>query len=330
MRNRYIITEENAKEIKEYRKKIKDKKKDRRMYAVQLVGEGMKYQMIAEKLDCKVQQVGVWVKKYAEQGIEGLNPKLGGRHHENMTLEEEKEFLEQFGEIAEAGKIVEGTDIQRPSPSRMEKDKAEKQTSEKSKCGGNKCLKKINQKLEEKRVFHNLTDGKKVRLMFQDEAGFGRINKPKYCWCKKGFRPSVPCHHVREYRYAYGAVEPLTGESFFLIMPYCDTECINMFLQELSKKYADDVIILVCDGAGWHKSKSLTIPKNIEIVFIPPYTPEMNPIEQIWEEIREKGFRNECFRTLTKVVDRLCDTIRSLSVDTIMSITHRDWIISCI
>lgn len=113
MRNRYIITEENAKEIKEYRKKIKDKKKDRRMYAVQLVGEGMKYQMIAEKLDCKVQQVGVWVKKYAEQGIEGLNPKLGGRHHENMTLEEEKEFLEQFGEIAEAGKIVEVSEIKK-------------------------------------------------------------------------------------------------------------------------------------------------------------------------------------------------------------------------
>ena len=113
MRNRYIITEENAKEIKEYRKKIKDKKKDRRMYAVQLVGEGMKYRMVAEKLDCKVQQVGVWVKKYAEHGIEGLNPKLGGRRHENMTLEEEKDFLEQFGEIAEAGQIVEVSEIKK-------------------------------------------------------------------------------------------------------------------------------------------------------------------------------------------------------------------------
>lgn len=51
--------------------------------------------------------------------------------------------------------------------------------------------------------------------MFQDEAGFGRINKPKYCWCEKGIRPSVPCHHIREYRYTYGAVEPVTGNSFF-------------------------------------------------------------------------------------------------------------------
>ena len=71
--------------------------------------------------------------------------------------------------------------------------------------------------------------------MFQDEAGFGRINKPKYCWCEKGTRPSVPCHHIREYRYAYGAVEPLTGENFFLIMPFCNTNCMNVFLKELSE-----------------------------------------------------------------------------------------------
>lgn len=164
--------------------------------------------------------------------------------------------------------------------------------------------------------------------MFQDEAGFGRINKPKYCWCRKGFRPSVPCHHIREYRYAYGAVEPLSGESFFLVMPYCNMECMNLFLQELSKAYAEDVIVLACDGASWHKSKHLQIPENIELVFIPPYTPEMNPIEQIWDEIREKGFRNECFLTLAKVMERLCVTINHLSPQRISSITSREWILS--
>ena len=128
--------------------------------------------------------------------------------------------------------------------------------------------------------------------MFQDEAGFGRINKPKYCWCQKGIRPSVPCHHIREYRYAYGAVEPLTG-----------------------------------DGAAWHKSGGLELPENIILFHIPPYTPEMNPIEQIWKEIRKRGFRNEVFATLDKVVDRLCDTICSLSNNVISSITGRDWII---
>ena len=164
--------------------------------------------------------------------------------------------------------------------------------------------------------------------MFQDEAGFGRINKPKYCWCEKGIRPSVPCHHIREYRYAYGAVEPKTGDSFFLVMPQCNTVCMNLFLKELSEKISDDVIVLICDGARWHKSKTLKIPSNIEIVFILPYTPEMNPIEQIWDEIREKGFRNEVFSTLRHVVDRLCDTICNLSPQTISSITGREWILS--
>lgn len=86
--------------------------------------------------------------------------------------------------------------------------------------------KKIKYKI--KKHFRNLKRQKNkkyknIRLMFQDEAGFGRINKPKYCWCKKGERPCVPCHHICEYRYVYGAVEPLTGESCFLIMPYCNT-----------------------------------------------------------------------------------------------------------
>jgi len=82
---------------------------------------------------------------------------------------------------------------------------------------------------------------KKVRLLFEDEAGFGRINKPKYCWCYPSLRPTVPCHHIREYRYAYGAVEPLTGNHFFLVLPYSNTECMNLFLEELSQANPNDI-----------------------------------------------------------------------------------------
>ena len=168
-----------------------------------------------------------------------------------------------------------------------------------------------------------------MRLMFQDEAGFGRINKPKYCWCREGVRPQVPCHHIREYRYAFGAVEPLTGESCFLVMPYCNTSCMNIFLKELSSQYAGDSILLCCDGAVWHKSQILEVPENVVLFYLPPYTPEMNPIEQIWNELRKRGFLNEVFASLDKVVDRLCDTICSLSAATIKSVTCRDWILRC-
>jgi putative transposase len=171
--------------------------------------------------------------------------------------------------------------------------------------------------------------GGNIRLMFQDEAGFGRINKPKYCWCFKGIRPIVPCQHIREYRYTFGAVEPLTGDSFFLIMSNCDTQCMNLFLRGLSDEYHEDRILLVCDGASWHRANALEVPQNIRLLFLPPATPEMNPIEQIWKEIRKIGFKNEIFKTLEKVIDRLCETICALSPDTIKSITGRKWILDC-
>ena len=85
------------------------------------------------------------------------------------------------------------------------------------------------------------------------------------------------------------------------------------------------------EKTGFHTQyiNKLHIPENIELFYIPPYTPEMNPIEQIWKELRITGFRNEVFATLEKVVDRLCDTICTLTSDTIKSITGRSWIINC-
>lgn len=118
----------------------------------------------------------------------------------------------------------------------------------------------------------------------------------------------------------------MDGESFFLVMPYCNTECMQIFLNQLQSTFSDEIIVLVCDGAAWHKSGTLKVPDQITILHIPPYTPEMNPIEQIWHELRTKGFHNEVFSTLEKVVDRLCETINHLSNDTVMSITQRDWI----
>lgn len=97
-------------------------------------------------------------------------------------------------------------------------------------------------------------------------------------------------------------------------------------MEELSKEYKEDLLLLACDGASWHKSIKLKIPENIRITHIPPYTPEMNPIEQIWKQLRSMGFKNEVFRTLEHVVDRLCSTINALTKEKIKRITHRDWI----
>ena len=85
---------------------------------------------------------------------------------------------------------------------------------------------------------------------------------------------------------------------------------------------------MICDGASWHRSKGLDIPDNIYIMHIPPYTPEMNPIEQIWAHLRKVGFRNEIFHTLDDVMNRLDEVIRELTSYTVKSISGRKWILT--
>lgn len=103
---------------------------------------------------------------------------------------------------------------------------------------------------------------------------------------------------------------------------------MNEFLRQLSKAYPDDYIILVTDNAIWHKSQALEIPDNIAFAFIPPYTPEMNPIEQVWAEIRKRGFKNRAFQTLESVIDKLQEIIQGLDSETLKSIVHRKWVYS--
>jgi hypothetical protein len=103
---------------------------------------------------------------------------------------------------------------------------------------------------------------------------------------------------------------------------------MNIFIEQLSEKYANDHILLCCDSASWHKSKFLKTFDNITIFPLLPYTRKMNPSEQIWRELRTTGFKNEIFPTLEKVAARLCETICNLSNDTVKSITGRDWILS--
>ena len=168
----------------------------------------------------------------------------------------------------------------------------------------------------------------KIRLMFWDEAGFGRISELAYCWAPRGVRPIVPRHRIREYVYACGAVDPIDGEKCFIIAPYCNTEWANAFLNTLSEQFHNDYILLCSDNASWHKSKTLVIPDNIIIFYLPAYTPEMNPIEQVWKEVRKDDFKNTLFDTLDKVMIKLSDSLMALTNDVIKSVCGRDWIVS--
>ncbi len=169
--------------------------------------------------------------------------------------------------------------------------------------------------------------------MFQDEARFGRINSPQSCWAPPGVRPSVPCHMVREYTYAYAAVSPSDGVLVYLVLSlWSMPHAMSLFISEVSLRHPNEFIIMVMDKAGWHKAKDLKVPQNMRIIFLPPFSPELNPAEHLWEEIREKWFPNQVFNSLSGVVNVLVDALDSLeqSPEKVASIAGFDWVIDLI
>jgi putative transposase len=163
--------------------------------------------------------------------------------------------------------------------------------------------------------------------MFEDEAGFGRISEPANCWAPPKVRPTVPCQRVREYKTVYGVVSPIDGDSFFMVMDKSNTENMSAFMAELSKKFPDYLILLCMDNASWHKSNELKIHKNIVRFYIPPRTPEMNPIEIVWREIRKLGFKNKLFASIDEVVQQFYDVIMNyISNEIVISLTFWAWV----
>jgi transposase len=166
-------------------------------------------------------------------------------------------------------------------------------------------------------------------VLFQDEARFGRISDPRACWVPPGVRAAVHAHHIREYLYLYAAVDPFTGTMTSLIRPDVNTHAMSSFLDQVAKEYPHEHILMVMDGAGWHRAAELKIPHRITIVHLPPYSPELNPAEHLWDELREKHFANRVFDDLEAVFQHLIKAVRLLHHDPqrIASLTGFDWII---
>ena len=148
--------------------------------------------------------------------------------------------------------------------------------------------------------------------MAQDEARFGRISGTKRSWAPYGIRPIAPRQVVRQYTYAYTAVCPNMGKSTSLILPYGNTQMMNTFLDHVSKEFIKYNIIMLVDRVGWHRSNNLRIPKNIKLIKQPAHSPELNPVEHIWDEIREKYFHNKAFHSMDDVEKTLCDGLNNL------------------
>jgi DDE superfamily endonuclease len=149
-------------------------------------------------------------------------------------------------------------------------------------------------------------------LFFFDEARFGTHSKLGHGWFERGKRTSVKVKLGFQNFYVFSAVSMKSGQDISCIMPSVNTQTMNKFLEHMSKDLGKRQAIVVMDCAGWHRSKDLNIPKNIEIVFLPPYSPELNPAEKLWQYIKSHTIKNKIYENLHELENTICEFIKKL------------------
>jgi transposase len=127
-----------------------------------------------------------------------------------------------------------------------------------------------------------------VRIFCQDESRFGLLPIQRRRITMTGVKPLGTVPSRFESFYVDGAVEPTTGESFFLERPDLNSITFQMVLNEFSHGYQDTLDIILMDNGSCHTAKSLGIPPNAVCLFLPPYSPELHPIERLWREMKDR------------------------------------------
>lgn len=163
--------------------------------------------------------------------------------------------------------------------------------------------------------------GGRLRVFFMDEARFGQQGTLTRVWAPTGSRPAAVKQTRYEWVYLYAAVEPATGASAALLAPSVNTDTFNAFLQTLDAELAPgDHAVLIMDQAGWHKSGGVDMPANITALFLPPYSPELNPVENLWHYLRSHHLSNRAYRDYTHLLDAGTHAWRSLTPDQLKSV----------
>jgi len=170
--------------------------------------------------------------------------------------------------------------------------------------------------------------GRPVEIWFTDEARVGQQGTLTRVWAKRGSRPRALRDRRYEWAYVFGAICPERSTGAAIIMPEVNVEAMNEHLAEISRRVSVGAIaLLVLDGAGWHSSPRLDVPDNIVLLPLPPYAPELNPVENVWEFLRANFLSHRVWDDYEAIVDACCDAWNKLMQmpERIASLTRRPW-----
>ena len=171
-------------------------------------------------------------------------------------------------------------------------------------------------------------DGASIEIWFGDEARVGQQGTLTRVWAQRGSRPRAPRDRGYTSAYIFGAICPDRRIGAAVVMPEANTEAMEEHLADMSRRVAVGAhAVLVLDGAGWHTSPKLPVPNNISLLPLPRYSPELNPVENVWEFLRANFLSHRVWENYDAIVDACCDAWNKLMrmPEQIASIATRSW-----
>jgi transposase len=168
-----------------------------------------------------------------------------------------------------------------------------------------------------------------IKVFAQDETRVGLLPVVRRRITACGVQPVATITHRFENFYLYGAVEPTTGAHFFLELPYLNSRAFQVWLDGFAAAFPHTVNILVLDNGAGHKAKAVRWPSNVVPVFLPPYSPELNPIERLWRDLKDK-LADISARTIEALSDAVCSVIQNYAHATLHSLTSFPYFVQAV
>lgn len=186
-----------------------------------------------------------------------------------------------------------------------------------------KPLKKLPDTLDEIRISLDKNKYTSVNLYFQDESRFGLMTKQKRVLISKGIQPVCNYQHSYKWLWLWGCFSPINGESFYWETPIVSNDIFEKFLEDFAKQKPKELKIIIIDNAGFHACQNIRIPENVKLIRIPPYTPELNPAEKVWQWMKDR-VAMKMFCSTKQLQQKITQLVHQLKPELIKSITGYD------
>lgn len=168
-----------------------------------------------------------------------------------------------------------------------------------------------------------------MRVFSQDESRCGLLTVRRRRLTSRGVQPIGAIQHVFDWFYVYGAVAPTTGERFFLDLPYLNADMFQLFVNALAQAFPDSLNLLLLDNSGAHTASRIHWPDNMHTVWLPPYCPELNPIERVWRDLKD-DLAWQQFVNLEAQQDFVADLLQTYDALTLQSLTRYTYLVDAI